>query len=82
MRVTETMTAASPVDEIGESHALEADPQAPSPKQDFEVIDAQANVVTREDVPQDGGFGWVCVVCVLLINAHTWGVNSVGLDLA
>lgn len=30
-----------------------------------------------EDVPPDGGYGWVCVVCVFLINAHTWGVNSV-----
>ncbi|KAG4032362.1 hypothetical protein MFRU_007g02680 [Monilinia fructicola] len=28
------------------------------------------------DVPPDGGYGWVCVACVFLINAHTWGVNS------
>lgn len=26
--------------------------------------------------PPDGGYGWVCVVCVALINAHTWGLNS------
>ncbi|OJD29701.1 mfs transporter [Diplodia corticola] len=26
--------------------------------------------------PPDGGYGWVCVACVVLINAHTWGVNS------
>jgi hypothetical protein len=25
----------------------------------------------------DGGYGWICVVCVFLINAHTWGINSV-----
>ena len=24
----------------------------------------------------NGGYGWVCVVCVALINAHTWGLNS------
>jgi hypothetical protein len=30
------------------------------------------------DVPPDGGYGWVCTACVFLINAHTWGVNSVG----
>ncbi|EPS27826.1 hypothetical protein PDE_02770 [Penicillium oxalicum 114-2] len=24
----------------------------------------------------DGGFGWICVICVFLINAHTWGINS------
>ncbi len=28
------------------------------------------------DVPPDGGYGWVCVVCVALINGHTWGINS------
>lgn len=27
----------------------------------------------------DGGFGWICVICVFLINAHTWGINSVSL---
>ncbi|KAF2869703.1 major facilitator superfamily domain-containing protein [Massariosphaeria phaeospora] len=29
-----------------------------------------------EDVPPDGGYGWVCVGCVFVINAHTWGMNS------
>ena len=29
------------------------------------------------DVVPDGGYGWVCVACVFLMNAHTWGVNSV-----
>ncbi|KAB8233797.1 MCT family MFS transporter [Aspergillus alliaceus] len=24
----------------------------------------------------DGGYGWICVVCVFLVNAHTWGINS------
>lgn len=28
-------------------------------------------------VPPNGGYGWVCVVCVFLINAHTWGLNFV-----
>lgn len=30
-----------------------------------------------QDVPPDGGYGWVCVACVFWINAHTWGINSV-----
>ena len=42
-----------------------------------ELTGTQSNVVDREDVVPDGGYGWVCVICFLLINAHTWGVNSV-----
>ncbi|KAI5362310.1 Putative major facilitator superfamily, MFS transporter superfamily [Septoria linicola] len=36
----------------------------------------ETNVAMREDVPPDGGYGWVCTACVCLINAHTWGVNA------
>ena len=32
----------------------------------------------QEYVPPDGGYGWVCVACVFLVNAHTWGLNFVG----
>ena len=42
-----------------------------------EFVDCRTNVSTREDVPPDGGYGWVCIACVFLINAHSWGVNSV-----
>ena len=35
------------------------------------------NVADIEDVPPNGGYGWVCTACVFSINAHTWGVNSV-----
>ena len=31
----------------------------------------------REDVLPNGGYGWVCVVCLHLINGHTWGINFV-----
>jgi hypothetical protein len=30
-----------------------------------------------EDSPPDGGIGWLFVACVAVINAHTWGLNSV-----
>ncbi|KAK0104698.1 hypothetical protein ONS95_004971 [Cadophora gregata] len=29
-----------------------------------------------DDIPPDGGYGWVVVACVSLVNAHTWGINS------
>lgn len=53
------------------------EPGPPSSSQDIELVGAQTNVATREDVPPDGGYGWVCTVCMFLINANTWGVNSV-----
>ncbi|KAL4871147.1 hypothetical protein BDV12DRAFT_206957 [Aspergillus spectabilis] len=28
-----------------------------------------------DDFPE-GGYGWICVTCIFLINAHTWGINS------
>ncbi|KAL4933920.1 MCT family MFS transporter [Aspergillus undulatus] len=31
---------------------------------------------TGDDLPPDGGYGWVCVFSVFWINAHTWGINS------
>ena len=41
--------------------------------------DVEQHAATSEkqlDVPPDGGYGWVCVACCFLINAHTWGLNS------
>ncbi|OCT47306.1 putative transporter MCH2 [Cladophialophora carrionii] len=32
--------------------------------------------VSVEDVPPDGGYGWVCTACVFMLNAHSWGLNS------
>lgn len=28
------------------------------------------------DLPPDGGYGWVCVACVVAIQACTWGANA------
>lgn len=35
------------------------------------------------DEPPDGGYGWVCIVCVFFINGFTWGIiASFGVFLA
>lgn len=39
------------------------------------------NVVSVEDIPPNGGYGWICTACVFMINAHTWGTNAVSLSL-
>lgn len=35
------------------------------------------NLRNESSEPPDGGYGWLVTVCVALINAHTWGINSV-----
>lgn len=39
------------------------------------------NIARRQDIAPDGGYGWVCTACVFMINAHTWGVNSVSMHI-
>lgn len=40
-------------------------------------LEPLAPLVPEPDVAPDGGYGWVVVACVFMINAHTWGINSV-----
>ena len=35
-----------------------------------------ATIALVEDVPPDGGYGWVVTAAVFLINVNTWGINS------
>ncbi|KAL2261281.1 hypothetical protein VTK26DRAFT_4485 [Humicola hyalothermophila] len=46
-------------------------PRPPSPHNN-----PPSNAATIEDVPPDGGYGWVCTACVFVMNVCTWGVNS------
>lgn len=54
----------NPADEPVDRKSTENEPDATDPEE-----------VKPPEI--DGGYGWVCVVAVFLINAHTWGINSV-----
>lgn len=73
---------------MGDSTDLASAPRATSPEhikrqdtesdrtiQDVEQPDS-LDAEKDKSLPPDGGFGWVCVLCNALINAHTWGINS------
>jgi hypothetical protein len=49
------------------------------PSQSHELppqISQQVATSAENDIPPDGGYGWVCVATTFWINA-TWGINSV-----
>lgn len=65
-----------PVDRPGDS-ATETRPESESDRTLDEENAGVASIPKPEDdVPPDGGYGWVCVACNFFINGHTWGVNS------
>jgi hypothetical protein len=43
-------------------------------------IEEQHERGVSEPVVTDGGYDWVCVLAILLINVHTWGISTVSLD--
>lgn len=40
------------------------------------ATDIEQNGAHQSSLP-DGGYGWICVLCQLLITANTWGINGV-----
>ena len=64
-------------------NTMDMELSSPSPRSAVELLrnhdppGPAAHTKDQEYVPPNGGYGWVCVVCVFLINAHTWGINFV-----
>lgn len=66
--------------EISEQNEIHGDRARPSGSEPEKRSDIEGQESPKPvDVPPDGGYGWVCVASVFIINAHTWGVNSVSL---
>lgn len=38
---------------------------------------ADNDTFAQEDVPPDGGYGWICVAACFTVNCFTWGTVSV-----
>jgi hypothetical protein len=55
-------------------HQLDRIDSSSQPESD---IDPPQDATSVEDVPPNGGYGWVCTACVFMLNAHSWGINSV-----
>jgi hypothetical protein len=58
------------------------DPAVPganlAPSQPGQAVDeTEKDPQPTKDVIPEGGYGWVCVACCTIINAHSWGINSV-----
>jgi MFS family permease len=73
-------TSEGDTDKVYEAGELATCPNASfdPEKSQIDVRDRTPETDTKPvDIPPDGGYGWVCVCCLFLINAHTWGVNSV-----
>lgn len=81
------MSFPEPVDHLERSASPTLDAHTPSTEFDTNIErtsagDAPAGAVSIEDVPPDGGYGWICTACVFMINAHTWGLNAVSIYMA
>ena len=66
----------TPRSDIGEFPAVVKD----SVQKDKQENDTSAPKEGKEphvDIIPNGGYGWVCVATCFVINAHTWGMNSV-----
>ncbi|KAL7937561.1 major facilitator superfamily domain-containing protein [Trichoderma chlorosporum] len=48
--------------------------ETPTPQESLENAGVQEQQLRADE--HDGGYGWVCVVCQLMITASTWGVNG------
>ena len=49
----------------------------PKPNEIQTVASSSGDSNVVGDPPPDGGYGWICVASVFIINGFTWGVTAV-----
>jgi hypothetical protein len=59
------------------SDVVDTSPEETSKSKEHVAASPERPAPRVEDVPPNGGWGWVNVACIFTINAHTWGLNSV-----
>ncbi|OJI90340.1 hypothetical protein ASPTUDRAFT_52214 [Aspergillus tubingensis CBS 134.48] len=70
-----TMTAAVPdQDAIHPSTGFSETVLSKNGTADDNLVDPE-QTQSSAPIEVDGGYGWICVLCVFLVNAHTWGIN-------
>ncbi|TIA09613.1 MFS general substrate transporter, partial [Aureobasidium pullulans] len=64
--------------DLSASETIVPDEKLSSPVAPLNTEQAPNDVAPTPEPPAapNGGYGWVCVACVAMINAHTWGLNS------
>jgi len=64
--------------DLSASETIVPDEKLSSPVAPLNAEQAPNDVAPTPEPPAapNGGYGWVCVACVAMINAHTWGLNS------
>ena len=67
-----------PLDVFGmPKEEIDQQPDARDEKNHNAPMPPTGREIAQEDLFPNGGYGWVCVVCVFWINVSTWGVSSV-----
>ena len=48
---------------------------------EIQAVESSVDSNAVADPPPDGGYGWICVASVFIINGFTWGVTAVRVSI-